>query len=184
MKKIFVLSIISVFLITSCKKDNDDKNEDKSTDNIEVYDINENIGIDESLTVTQTCPDMVFSIEGSLKQVLHCEMSGDPFGCDGGGLRVIVDENGDVKKMNEGDIISSSASYESVDKYSNLSLENFSGQGEKYIGFASSQITSEGVTNSYGWLKIELNGLASNLKIHAMAVNHVVGNPIKAGQSE
>lgn len=175
---IFTLAI-SIFSFISC-----DKTETPQTpDDIIYTEINKTIYKYSFDSISGTCYDLVFEIAedrqqvfmGVLKQNFNHDLC-----CDGSNS-ILVDYNGQVVNLNENHEIKDHDNWTS---FFDLSLDNFAGQGEKYIAYRSHSYGDGNDHYRYGWIKIELSPKQDTLKIISRATNQTEGFPILTGQKQ
>ncbi len=65
-----------------------------------------------------------------------------------------------------------------------ISLDDFAGKGEMYIGYRAALYPSGQVYYNYGWIKIELSSDKKTLKIIDRATNYTENKYIKTGQNK
>ena len=101
--------------------------------------------------------------------------------CDGFN-NILVDSNtGNVLLLDESQKVSENDNWGSPN---GICLDDFSGKGEKFIGYRAGFYPS-GVTNyNYGWIKIELSSDKKTLRIIERATNYAENKFIKTGQIE
>ncbi len=101
-----------------------------------------------------------------------------------------VDDSGErIRCLPEHNIISQYSQWnQHQHPHSALSLTDFKGKGEKYIGFRIScppyPYLNEITHYCYGWIKVELNASKDSLKIIDMAINETKTRSILAGHTE
>lgn len=178
--KNLILILFAVSIFTSCKKD--DEKKETFPDNIKVTEINKTAGVNESIEMTITCSDLSFYIHSyTNKQVYQCGLEATGIGVCDAGVQTLIDAKGDLLELDKGDIVSGNNYWAGIPN-DGLSLNHFAGKGEKYIGICLHSFSSGESEYRYGWLKLELSGTASSLKIDSYALNQTEGNSITAGQ--
>ncbi len=180
MKKSIIICLIANLLINiSC-----DKTETPQTPDDIIYKVvNKTIYKYSTDSISGTCYDLVFEIAedrqqvfmGVLKQNFNHDLC-----CDGNNS-ILVDHNGQVVNLNENHEIKHQDNWASL---FDLSLDNFAGQGEKYIAYRSHSFGDGNDHYHYGWIKIELSPKQDTLKIISRATNQSEGLPILAGQKQ
>ena len=177
LKFLYVATIVSG-LFFSCNK-----SEELPPDNIIFTEINKTITLSNPDSIDGTCKNLIFEIKetSSSGNTTIIRLNDEFITCDGFSNILANSNNGDALPLDENQKISE------TDNWGNsngISLDDFAGKGEKYIGYRSGFFPS-GVTNyNYGWIKIELSSDKSTLKIIDRATNYTENKYIKTGQIE
>ncbi|MBP7102610.1 MAG: hypothetical protein PHC83_03880 [Bacteroidales bacterium] len=170
MRKLIYL-IVLVFIITACEPPYHPK-----PDYITFYKINHTIGVSESYTLDN---GMIFKIDMNEYNEVSASILKQKYSSYGDGYtKVLVNYNNQIFMLNEDYSITSSNHWGSSAK---ISLEQFAGKGEKYIGYRH-QSPPLGNDYYYGWIKISLSADKKTLHIISNAINYTENNPILAGQ--
>gem|GEM_PF-3024239 len=175
----FIILPIIMFVLAGC-----DKSETNTPEDVIVYEeINKTIVLPGSDSITGTCYPLAF-------EFLEEEQSGfipiinthfNFLNCDGYNNIMADTLSRKVIVMDENTLISQDASWAGVQ---NLSLQDFAGKGEKYLGYRSC-FFPEGVDQyRFGWIKIKLSSNNDTLTIISRADNRTNNKAIAAGQLE
>lgn len=99
------------------------------------------------------------------------------------GVQFVVNYLGkNVFPLNAEQLISMDSDWSS--KSPDLSLVDFRGLGQKYIGFRKLNVENGKMKMQYGWIRIEVSALGDSLSIIDMATNGLGNKSILAGQTE
>lgn len=171
---ILLLTIIIVGSM-SCKKT------ETVNDDIDFKALNKTIVIQENDSISGTCKDLVFEVF-SINQTdfsSTLKTNSEQIACDGYNNICTNSDTEKVVPLNGGFVISEMSHWTGVH---DLSLDDFAGKGEKYIGYRSCFFPS-GIDNfHYGWIKISLSINKDTLEIISRATNHANYKSIKTGQ--
>lgn len=169
--KRFIYLITIVFIITACEPPYHPR-----PDYITYYEINQTIGASESYTLDN---GIIFKIDTNEYNEVSAYILKQSYSSYGdGSTKVLVNYNNQINMLNKDYSITSSNHYGSSVK---ISLEQFAGKGEKYIGYRH-QSPPLGNDYYYGWIKISLSADKKTLHIISIAINYTENNPILAGQ--
>ena len=176
---LIIATIISAVFLSSC----DDKIE-ITEDNIVHSEINKTITVTNIDSISGGCRHLVFEIDTSNednKQVMVYRNVDFSYDCDGYNELIVLNDDL-LKILNKDANISESNLWSGEVAY----LDDFAGNGEKFIGYRA--VASHSGPNQelyyYGWIKVELSADKSQLKIISRADNLTEGSSIKAGQVE
>lgn len=180
MKTLRFLYLVTIVggLFFSCSK-----SDDLPPDNIIFTVINKTITLSNSDSIDGTCKKLIFEIKetNSSENTVIIKLNDELINCNGFSNILVNTTTGDALPLDENRRISETDNWESSN---GISLDDFAGKGEKYIGYRSGFYPS-GVTNyNYGWIKIELSSDKSTLKIIDRATNYAENKYIKTGQTE
>jgi len=181
MKQIILLLGFGAFLVLniSCKKksDTNTNNPDKI-----YYSTVDKILIKESADTVDRFVFEIYKVGDSLRTRLRYVV--DNILGDGGHELLYEVNSGNILLFNLNDVISGQNRWDDTITSNNFSLNNFSGQGNKYIGFRNFSFPDGKTRYCYGWYQIMNSINNDTLKIIDMAVNQTEGNSIKAGQKK
>jgi len=156
---------------------------DKTNDNIDFTTVNKTIVIQKNDSISGTCKDLIFEINSN-KQIEFSsilKVNSNLIVCDGYNSIITNSYTEKVLLLNEEFEISETSNWTEIQ---NLSLDDFAGKGEKYIGYRACFFPS-GVDNfNYGWIKIKLSINKDTLAIISRATNHTNYKSIKTGHTE
>jgi len=176
MKKNTILFLTIIFASTmSCKKT------ETVNDDIDFKSLDKTIVIENNDSISGTCKDLIFTINSSNQIDFYSvlRINSSLIACDGYNSILTNPGTDEVSPLDEGFEISEASNWTGVQ---DLSLDDFAGIGEKYIGYRSC-FYPEGVDNfNYGWIKIKLSENNDTLKIINRATNHTNYKSITAGQ--
>lgn len=172
MKKLIYLIAI-VFIITACE----DRDHPKP-DYITYFEINDTIGVLERDTLYNR---LIFNISNDSDSLHAYIINFDFTGWVGFGpySLLLVDNEEKISMLNKNDSINLSKEWKAG--FQRLYLDQFAGQGEKYIGYCDRTDVPQ---YYYGWIKISLSADKKTLHIISRAINRASDNPILAGQME
>lgn len=177
-KLIYSYGILLLLLITACQKSDHSK-----PDNIRFEQIDKTITATQPDSISGACKDLVFTVNGDLTNGYQAFISQNSMLllCDGGN-QFLVDENtNQIKALAENIEVSENGSWTNKTK---LYLDQFSGQGEKYIGYRNMSFPSGESIYHYGWIKIELSADKASLTILNRATNQTQFNDLTTGQTK
>ncbi len=178
MNKLAILLLTIMFASSmSCEK----TKSDNTNDSIDFNTLNKTIVIQENDSISGTCKDLVFEIisnnQTGFSSILR--INNALIECDGYNSILTNSNTEKVVPLNDDFEISETADWTGIQ---NLSLDDFAGKGEKYIGYRSC-FFPEGIDNfNYGWIKIKLSINKDTLIIISRATNHANYKSIKTGQ--
>lgn len=174
--KIFTYGIVLLLIITACQKSDDTK-----PDNIKFEQINKIISADQPDSISGACKDLVFNINGNLTNGFQAfiDQNSFPLLCDGGNQFLIDEKTNQIKVLAENIEVSENGTWTTKAK---LYLDQFSGQGEKYIGYRILSFPSGKNIYYYGWIKIELSSNKEKLTILNRATNQTEYTNLSTGQ--
>jgi hypothetical protein len=157
------------------------KSDDLPTDNIIIEDIDKTITFLNSDSIQGNCKDLIFEIlEIDQNQYTTIIKINDlVISCDGFNNILANPTTGKVKLLEENQSISEDDNWKSA---SGISLDEFAGQGEQYIGYRSGFYPLSSKKYNYGWIKVELTEDKQTLRIINRATNYTDNLSIKAGQ--
>ena len=161
----------------SCKK----TESDKTNDDIYFKTLNKTIVKQGNDSISGTCKDLVFEVisnnQTDFSSILRINSAlGE---CDGYNSILTNSDGEKVVPLNVDFEISETSNWNRIH---DLSLDDFAGKGEKYIGYRSCFFPS-GIDNfNYGWIKIRLSINKDTLAIISRATNHANYKSIKTGQ--
>ena len=173
---LFLFVIILVSLI-SCNK----TESEKRNDIINFENINKSIVKYEFDSISGTCKNMIFEVISGNQMDFSAilRINSELILCDGYNSILTNSNTGKVVPLNEDFVISETSDWTGIH---DLSLDDFAGEGEKYIGYRSCFFPS-GIDNfNYGWVKIRLSINKDTLSIISRATNYSNYKSIKAGQ--
>ncbi len=168
-----------LLISTSCEKDESGN----SKDVIVFKEINKTVvdtGID---SITGTCKDLRFELflNDQSENLAMLTTNTGLINCDGFNSIMADTVSAKVLVLDEQMPISAEASWAGVH---DLSLEDFAGLGEKYIGYRSC-FYPEGVNQyRFGWINIKLSSTKDTLTIISRADNQTINKYIIAGKME
>jgi hypothetical protein len=176
MKKITIIFLTLIFASAmSCKKT------ETVNDNIDFETLNKTIVVQNNDSISGTCKDLIFEINSNNQIDFYSVLgiNGNLIDCDGYNSILTNPDTEQVLPLDEGLIISEASNWTGIQ---DLSLDDFAGMGEKYIGYRSC-FYPEGIDNfRYGWIKVNLSTNKDTLSIISRATNHTNHKSIKAGQ--
>ncbi|NVO20898.1 MAG: hypothetical protein HXX13_14455 [Bacteroidetes bacterium] len=175
-KSIFAYGIALLSVVTACQKSDDTK-----PDKIWFEQVNKTITASYPDSISGACKDLVFNINGNLTNGYQAFISQNsvPLICDGGN-QFLVDENtNQIKALAENTEVSENGAWTNDTK---LYLDQFTGQGEKYIGYRHLSFPSGKSIYYYGWIKIELSANKETLTILNRATNQTEFKNLNTGQ--
>ncbi len=175
-KLIFAYGIMLLSVLTACRKSDNTK-----PDNIRFEQVNKTIIASGSDSISGACKDLVFHITGNLTNGFQAYISSNsiPILCDGGNQFLIDEKTNQIKALPENTEVSENGSWTNNTK---LYLDQFTGQGEKYIGYRILSFPSGNNIYYYGWIKIELSANNESLTILNRATNQTEFNNLLTGQ--
>ncbi len=150
-------------------------------DDIFFTEINKSVTYPEKDSITGCCKDLIFEIvnNGQTRYSAMLKQNEESILCDGFNSVLLNSQTGQISALNENDLISNEGHWGPINQ---LILNNFSGNGAKYIGYRCCYYPS-GITHyRYGWIKVELTSNRDTLKVLCRAVNNQNDKSIKAGQ--
>lgn len=178
-KRYVILIAVITISVFSCSKD---KTEDPA--NVIVFkEINKTIispGVD---SISGTCKDLRFEIitNSQSENIIILTTNSSLILCDGSSNIMADTITSKVLVLDEQTQISNEESWAGV---RDLSLDDFAGLGEKYIGYRSC-FFPEGIDQyRFGWIKIKLSPNKDTLTIISRADNQTINKAIAAGQVE
>ncbi len=177
LKFLYRLTIVGG-LFFSCNK-----SEELPPDNIIFTEINKTITLSNPDSISGTCKNLIFEVKevSSSDIIAIIRLNDELILCDGYNNILANSTTGNALPIDENQKISETDNWRSS---KGISIDDFAGKGEKYIGYRSGFFPS-GVTNyNYGWIKIELSTDKSTLKIIDRATNYTENKFIKTGQIE
>jgi hypothetical protein len=176
MKKTTIIILALIFASAmSCKKT------ETSDDNIDFETLNKTIVGHNSDSISGTCKDLIFTINSNNQTDFYSVLGINSSLVEYDGYNSILTnpDNEKVFPLDEGLIISEASNWTGIQ---NLSLDDFAGAGEKYIGYRSC-FYPEGIDNfNYGWIKVKLSENKDTLSIICRATNHANYQSITTGQ--
>ena len=177
MKRITILLLTIIFVgLISCKK-----TEPETKDDIDFKTLNKTIVIQQNDSISGTCKDLVFEIisDNQTNSSSILRINSVLIVCDGYNSILTNSDTEKVVPLNESFEISETSNWTGIN---DLSLDDFAGKGEKYIGYRSC-FFPEGIDNfNYGWIKIRLSINRDTMTIISRATNHTNYKSIKTGQ--
>jgi len=102
-----------------------------------------------------------------------------PILCDGGNQFLVDEETNQIKALTENTKVFENGTWTNNTK---LYLDQFIGQGEKYIGYRMLSYPSGEIIYCYGWIKIKLSANKDTLIILNRATNQTEFNNLLTGQ--
>jgi hypothetical protein len=176
--KVFLNLIVIIGILISCKKP-----ENLPPDYIIYSEINKTITLLYPDSISGTCKYLIFEIieSNSFEETSLMKLNGEPVLCDGFDNILANSDNEKVTPLNENQKINEIGNWVGINE---ISLEEFAGKGEKYIGYRSG-IFPSGITNyNYGWIRLELSSDQKTLRIIDRATNYTENKYIRTGQVE
>jgi len=178
MKTKIILLIIAFSILTgNCKK-----NQEKLPDDIYYNELNIMIAAPENDSISGACRSIIFyfSDEGEFDYQAKIRADTSLIVCDGYYSIMVNSQSSTVTALSDGDEINAQSNW--TRSIVDLSLDQFAGKGEKYIGYKSTIIPS--YDSFYGWIKIKLSIHMDTLTVIGRATNNTEGNSILAGQTD
>jgi len=179
MKTNIILTTIAFFLVMgSCKK-----NHVPIPDYISYREINKLIIASESDSIDDSCVSMVFYFLKDSDSSYHINIRHDR-------TNAICDAYYSLKTDPQTEFITPLEKNANIFNdsfwYSSnfLSLDNFSGAGERYIGYRECANHSGDDLFYYGWIKVKVSQNNDSILIISRATNLAEGNSILAGQTD
>lgn len=180
MKKVFIGILLLLFTVMiSCNKTSSFDEDDQ----IVFEEINKTITYSNIDSIPGTCKDLIFFIKDDREAMYDAviKINNTLLSCDGFNNILVAPTSGDVLVLDSETKITQSNEWTGIH---DLDLEEFAGQGEKFIGYRSG-FFPEGVTNyHYGWIKIKLSENKDTLEIISRATNYKDNRSIYSGQFE
>lgn len=180
MKKIILgIALLLLSSLIACNK----TNSNTEIDQIIYEEINKTITFSKPDSIPGTCKALIFMIESDREAMYDAmiKINNNMLACDGFNNILVNPTTRDVLSLDDKIEISQSDNWVGIQ---DLDLEDFAGQGEKYIAYRAG-LLPEGVTNyRYGWIKIKLSEHKDTLEIISRATNHTNNKLIYSGQYE
>ena len=186
MRKLFFFAIVLVVfsLCPGCIKDQSN-NITVPPDDIYYQKLNDTlIGVkNDTLNIFSSSALAIFQIYKtgkSVKNIYGVRIQNKPTGilCDCGHDFLCVSSKGYLNALNYNDFITGNGLWGSLDSLYNLS--DFSGKGERYLGFQFINFSSGISIYNYGWVKLYCSADNDTLIIIDYAGNRTANNGIKA----
>lgn len=175
----FILFFAILITVSSCGKDEAQEPKDV----IVFEEINKTIissGID---SISGTCRDLLFEMEvdDQMQNLVSLNTDTSQLCCDGFNSILADPLSSKVLVLDNETLISSSASWVDVRQ---LSLDDFAGKGEMYVGYRAC-FYPEGTYNyRFAWIKIRVSPNNDTLTIISRADNKTNNKSIYSGQVE
>lgn len=157
------------------------KSDDLIIDNIITEDINKTITFLNSDSIAGNCKDLIFEIReiDQNQYTAIIRLNDEVISCDGFNNICLNPLSGSVELLDENQNILEDNNWGSAN---GISLDDFAGQGEKYIGYRLGYYPLSTKRYNYGWIKIDLSENKQTLRIISRATNYTDNLSIKAGQ--
>jgi len=175
---LFLLTIIFI-LVASCNK----AETDEINDNIIFKNFNKTIISQEQDSISGTCKSLIFEIrvDAQMEYSSTLKINDELICCDGYNSIITDSDTEIVIPLDEHINISQDANWIGIH---DLSLDDFAGKGEKYIGYRSC-FYPDGINNyHFGWIKIKLSANKDSLTIISRATNFTSNKTMQTGQIE
>ena len=185
--KLSILAILLIFTQLSCETD---IKQDRVTeyDQINYQFINKSLNGVSKDSVDIACFPIIFEIErntdtSSPDSLLALIKYPSPLPVGNCGIEYFNLKTNNLKSLSINNIISQYSQWVVFLEYP-LSLSDFKGKGEKFIGFRISSASPypNHLDYLYGWIKIDLNLDCKNLKIIDFGINSTKNKSILTGQ--
>jgi len=178
-KLIFAYGMVFLSVFAACRKSDNTNN--TKPDNIRFEQVNKTIIALQSDSISGACTDLVFNITGNLTDGFqaYISLNSIPILCDGGNQLLVDEKTNQIKVLPENTKVSENGSWTNNTK---LYLDQFTGQGEKYIGYRILSFPDGNNIYYYGWIKIELSANNESLTILNRATNLTEFNSLSTGQ--
>ena len=175
---LFLLVIIFTTLASCNKAETDELN-----DNIIFKDFNKTIVSPEQDSISGTCKYLIFEImvNAQMEYSSTLKINSEHILCDGYNSILTDSDTEEVIALDEHINISQDANWTRIH---DLSLDNFAGKGEKYIGYRSCFFPEGTFNYHFGWIKIKLSANKDTLTIISGATNYTNNKEIQTGQIE
>lgn len=176
MKIYKLLSLLAIGIVFTYCSDSD-----TSSESIEYKEINKTIVYPQQDSIDGNCKNLIFEINEVGPDIFTAQirLNSAVIPCDGFNQILINSTNSKVELIEENQEILDSSNWGSV---SGISLEDFAGKGEKYIGYRSGFYPLSSNRYNYGWIKIQLSEDQKTLIIISRGTNYEDNASIKAGQ--
>ena len=180
MKQSALFLLVVIFtLVAGCNK----AGTDELNDNIIFKDFNKTIVSPEQDSISGTCKHLIFEImvNAQMEYSSTLKINDELICCDGYNSILTDSDTEKVVPLDEHINISQDANWTGIH---DLSLNDFAGKGEKYIGYRSC-FYPDGTSNyHFGWIKIKLSANKDTLTIISGATNYTNNKSMKTGQIE
>ena len=156
---------------------------DELNDNIIFEDVNKTIVSPEQDSISGICKYLIFEImpDDQMEYSSTLKINDDLICCDGYNSILTDSDTEKVVPLDEHINISQDANWSGIH---DLSLNDFAGKGEKYIGYRSC-FYPDGTNNyHFGWIKINLSANKDTLTIISRATNYTNNKAAHTGQIE
>lgn len=170
--------VILTFLIACDKSDND------KPDNIIFKEIKKTVSVSKIDSINGICKAVVFGISGNNSDGFKAYITSNPMRvyCDAASQFLVHENTNQILLLKRNSAVSENGTWKSNAEM--LYLDQFSGQGENFIGYRAVSFPGGTPIYYYGWIKIELSPKNETLKIFSRADNQTEFNAIKTGQVE
>ena len=179
-KQILAYGIVLLSVFVSCRKSESTPDNTKP-DNISFEQFNKTIIATAYDSIPGCCKYIIFNITGDLTNGYEAYLSSNsiPILCDGGNQFLVDEKTNQIKVLTENTKVSENGTWTHNTK---LYLDQFAGQGEKYIGSRMLSYPSGEYIYHYGWIKIKLSANKDTLTILNRATNQTEFNNLLTGQ--
>lgn len=171
---LIILSLLFGFI--GCQKNNTEIQDD-----IIFKDISKLIIAPNNDSIKGVCRNLIFEIisENNIDFTTILTSNNNTIVCDGNNNIITIANTKKVSPLDKKIEILETSNWTTAH---NLSLDDFAGKGEKFIGYRSCEYPNGENEYYYGWIKIRLSKNKDTLKIISRASNRTKGKLILTGQ--
>jgi len=179
-KNNILIALLFSALLISCKK-SDTTN---PSNNIVFEQINKTIIFPSSDTISGACRKLIFELPANPPnggKAILTENKGI-MECDGFNSFLVDAQNKNVIVLDENILVPQDGNWQEIN--TGLILNDFEGNGQKFIGYRAYSYPDGAIAFRYGWIKIELTSNRDTLKVISRATNLSYNQPIFTGQTK
>ena len=167
-------------IFTTCRKSDTPIN----TRNIVVEQLDMTIVYPSKDTISSVCGRLIFTVKTDSAGLKTAILSGGSgiLECQEFNSFLTSVQNGHAVVLDNNVQVPPSGNWQAV--YPAISLNDFAGKGEKFIGYSAYSYPQGSISYRYGWIKIKLSANRDTLKLLSRATNQTYGQVILTGQTQ